>query len=51
MAMTADRLNLLLSFMSAWMVGKVEAPAKANMMDPKAELLMWRNFFLKSKNL
>ena len=38
MAMMAEMLNLLLSFMSAWMVGKVEAPAKANMMDPKARM-------------
>ena len=35
-AMTAEYENLSLSFMSAWMVGKVEAPAKANMMVEKA---------------
>ena len=37
MAIVAEMGNLLLSFMSAWMVGNVEAPANANMMDPKAE--------------
>ena len=42
-AITADWLNLLLTFMSAWIVGKVEAPAKANMMDPNAEMC-WMNF-------
>ena len=36
MAIRAEMLNLLRSAMSAWMVGKVEAPAKANMMEPKA---------------
>ena len=35
--MMAEMLNLLLSCMSAWIVGKVEAPANANMIDPKAE--------------
>ncbi len=34
--MMADTLNFSLLLMSAWMVGKVEAPAKANMTDPKA---------------
>ena len=37
MARVAEIGNLLLSFMSAWIVGNVEAPAKANMMDPNAE--------------
>ena len=37
MAMVAEMGNLLLSFMSAWMVGNVEAPANANIMDPNAE--------------
>ncbi len=35
-AETAAHLNLPLSAMSAWMVGKVEAPPKANMMLAKA---------------
>ena len=37
MAMVAEMGNLLLSFMSAWMVGNVEAPANANIIEPKAE--------------
>ena len=37
MASTAALGNWVLSFMSAWMVGKVEAPAKANMIVLKAE--------------
>ena len=36
MAMVAEMGNLLLSFMSAWMVGNVEAPANANIIEPKA---------------
>ena len=36
MAMIAEMLNLLRSAMSAWIVGKVEAPANANMIEPKA---------------
>ena len=36
-AMMAEMLNLLRSAMSAWIVGKVEAPANANMIEPKAE--------------
>ncbi len=35
-AMMAEVLNLSLRRMSAWIVGKVDAPAKANMIDPKA---------------
>ena len=35
-AMVAEMLNFPLSLMSAWMVGKVEAPAKANMIEAKA---------------
>ena len=38
MANVAEMGNLLLSFMSAWIVGNVEAPANANIMDPKAEI-------------
>ena len=37
MAMIAEMLNLLRSAMSAWIVGKVDAPANANMIEPKAE--------------
>ena len=37
MAMMAEMLNLLRSAMSAWIVGKVDAPANANMIEPKAE--------------
>ena len=51
MAMVAEMGNLLLSFMSAWMVGKVEAPAKANIMDPKAELMLLRKCLNRTKNL
>ena len=36
-AMMAEMLNLLRSAMSAWIVGKVDAPANANMIEPKAE--------------
>ena len=36
MAMIAEMLNLLRSAMSAWMVGKVEAPAKANIIELNA---------------
>ena len=35
-AMTAALGNCVLSFMSAWMVGKVEAPAKANRIELNA---------------
>ena len=35
-AMMAEMLNFSLCLMSAWMVGKVEAPAKANITEPKA---------------
>ena len=37
MATTTAFGNLSLSFMSAWMVGNVEAPAKANMIELKAD--------------
>ena len=37
MARVAEIGNLLLSFMSAWIVGNVEAPANANIIDPNAE--------------
>ena len=33
--------NLVLSFMSFWMVGKEEAPPKANRMEPKARKKLW----------
>ena len=36
-ARVAEIGNLLLSFMSAWIVGNVEAPANANIIDPNAE--------------
>ena len=36
MATTTAFGNLVLSFMSAWMVGNVEAPAKANMIELNA---------------
>ena len=36
MAMIAEMLNLLRSAMAAWIVGKVEEPANANMIEPKA---------------
>ena len=45
-AMVAEIGNLLLTFMSAWIVGKVEAPAKANIMEPNAEM---DDFVLKEK--
>ena len=38
MAMKADLVNLLLSFISACIVGNVEAPAKANIIEPNAEI-------------
>ena len=41
--MVAEIGNLLLTFMSAWIVGKVEAPAKANIMEPNAEMF-WMNY-------
>ena len=41
MAMMAEMLNLLRSAMSAWIVGKVDAPANANMIEPKAEGKVW----------
>ena len=47
MARVAEIGNLLLCFMSAWIVGKVEAPAKANMMDPNAELCLILNHLFK----
>ena len=40
--MVAEIGNLLLTFMSAWIVGKVEAPAKANIMEPNAEMFWMR---------
>ena len=38
-AMIADHLNWCLCFMSAWMVGKVLAPAKANIIVEKALII------------
>ena len=37
MAITAAFGNCALSFISAWIVGKVDAPAKANIMELKAK--------------
>ena len=48
-ASVAEIGNLLLSFISAWMVGNVDAPANANMIDPKAEndiLVLRQNSFV-----
>ena len=41
MARVAEIGNLLLSFISAWIVGNVDAPANANMMDPNARNIVW----------
>ena len=51
MARVAEIGNLLLCFMSAWIVGKVEAPAKANMMDPNAELCFILDHLFKYGNM
>ena len=53
MAMVAEMGNLLLSFMSAWMVGNVEAPANANIIEPKAgkkekEFVLTSKYFISS---